>query len=282
MDDVITALREAADTDISVPCDAILVRARRLRRRRYTAIGACATLVSVLAFAGLQSLRPTTVVVSGRVRLAVPAIGQTDAEFLDDGSPVFVVHHRDGTISVVSALSTHRPWGVGAVIGWCARARDFEDWSHGSVWDETGAKVAGPAPGGLETYPILKVDGDSVEVDDVVNAGLPPGSPPGRSRSGPQCYNEGGQGTNVVPDFASRPTYEFGDALRTQPSGLVVLRDVVLRYDHKGVRACDLRQSSCVPVENSMPYDRAPFAIRISRTFARVDGSQLSNVATIR
>jgi hypothetical protein len=282
MDDVITALREAADTDISVPCDAILGRARRLRRRRYTAIGACAALVSMLAFAALQLSRPTTVVVSGRVRLAVPAIGQTDAQFLDDGSPVFVVHQSDGTISVVSALSTHRPWGVGTVIGWCARARDFEDWSHGSVWDETGAKVGGPAPSGLETYPILKVDGDSVEVDNLVNAGLPPGSPPGRSRSGPECYGRVGPGTNIVPDYAGRPTYGLGDALRTQPSGLVVLRDVVLRYNHDGVRACDLRQSSCVPVENSVPYDRAPFTVRIFRMLARVDGSQLSNVATIR
>jgi hypothetical protein len=281
MDDVITALREAADTNVSVPRDAILQRARRLRRRRYTAFGVCAVLVSSLAFAVVQSSRPTTVVVGGRVTLAVPAIGQTDVAFIDDGSPVFVVHHRDGTISVVSAISTHRPWGVGAIIGWCARARDFEDWSHGSFWDETGAKVAGPAPRGLETYPIVKVDGDSVEVDDVVNAGRPPGSPPGRPRSGQPC-SDNGPGTNVVPDFARRPTYELRDALRTQPSGLVVLRDVVLRYDHNGVRACDLRQSSCVPVENSMPYDRAPFAIRISRMFARVDGSQLSNVATIR
>jgi hypothetical protein len=31
-----------------------------------------------------------------------------------------------------------------------------------------------------------------------------------------------------------------------------------------------------------VPYDRAPFAIRISRMLARVDGSQLSDVATIR
>ena len=281
MDDLITALREAADTDMSVPSAAILGRARRLRRRRYAALGACAVLICAVTFAAVQSTTRPTRVATGRVSLAVPPIGQTDTAFLSDGSPVFVVHHRDGTISVLSAISTHRPWGVGVIIGWCAPARDFEDWKHGSFWDETGAKVAGPAPSGLETYPIVKVDGGRVEVSDAVNAGRPLGSPPGRPRNGPQCYNHSGPGTNLVPDFAGRPSYELRDALRTQPSGLVVLRDVVLRYDRNGVRVCDLRQLSCARIEESVPYDRAPFTVRVERVLASVNGSQLSDVATI-
>ena len=49
---------------------------------------------------------------AGSNQITVPPRGETSAVFLDDGRPVFVVHHEDGTVSVVDGFSSHRAWGV--------------------------------------------------------------------------------------------------------------------------------------------------------------------------
>ena len=49
---------------------------------------------------------------AGSSQITVPPRGETSAVFLDDGRPVFVVHHEDGTVSVVDGFSSHRAWGV--------------------------------------------------------------------------------------------------------------------------------------------------------------------------
>jgi hypothetical protein len=79
----------------------------------------------------------------------IPPIGQVAAARLQDGHPVFVVHHQTGEISVLDAFSTHVPYGIFKMVAWCPEARIFEELATGSLYDEWGAKVGGPAPTGM-------------------------------------------------------------------------------------------------------------------------------------
>jgi hypothetical protein len=105
-------------------------------------------IVNALGGSGGSSVAPIT----GSQELRVPAIGAAAAAFLADGRPVFVVHHEDGTVSVVDAFSTHTPFGVGTLVEWCAASRTFDDIRHGSTFDEQGRYILGPAPTGLVTF----------------------------------------------------------------------------------------------------------------------------------
>ena len=90
--------------------------------------------------------------IAGSQELRVPALGDAAAAFLADGRPVFVVHHEDGTVSVVDAFSTHTPFGVGKLVGWCDASRTLDDLQHGSKFDEQGRYILGPASSGLVTF----------------------------------------------------------------------------------------------------------------------------------
>ena len=81
-----------------------------------------------------------------------PDAGEVRADYLADGTPVFVVEHADGSVSVVSAFDTHVPHLLGKLNWWCADASGFENPSHGSHWDARGVKLGGPAPLGLPTW----------------------------------------------------------------------------------------------------------------------------------
>jgi len=118
--------------------------------------------------------------------LAVPAIGDTDGDFLADGTPVFVVLSLDGSIYVVAAVSTHL---ADDPMGWCEATRTIEDVAHGAKWDETGRYSAGPASSDLGTFE-LGLSNDFTEV--VVRNYLPAD---GRSDpvaiSGESCEHSG-------------------------------------------------------------------------------------------
>ena len=90
--------------------------------------------------------------IAGSQELRVPSLGDAAAAFLADGRPVFIVHHEDGTASVVDAFSTHTPFGVGKLVGWCEATRTFDDIQHGSKFDEYGRYILGPASSGLVTF----------------------------------------------------------------------------------------------------------------------------------
>ena len=94
----------------------------------------------------------SAVPIVGSQELRVPALGDAAAVFLADGRPVFIVHHEDGTISAVDAFSTHTPFGVGKLVGWCGATRTFDDLQHGSKFDEYGRYILGPASSGLVTF----------------------------------------------------------------------------------------------------------------------------------
>ncbi len=74
----------------------------------------------------------------------IPPIGQVAAARLQDGHPVFVVHHQTGEISVLDAFSTHVPYGIFKMVAWCPEARIFEELATGSLYDEWGQRSEGP------------------------------------------------------------------------------------------------------------------------------------------
>jgi hypothetical protein len=96
--------------------------------------------------------------------VTVPRRGETSAVFLADGRPVFVVHHLDGTVSVVDGFSSHRAWGVEELDVWCPSTRQFVEVAHEAHFDEYGTLVkGGPAGrGGVATFTFAIVATDAV------------------------------------------------------------------------------------------------------------------------
>jgi hypothetical protein len=120
-------------------------------------------LLVVVVIAG--ALAVTWSLVGGRdADVPTPGRGRAVATFLADGRPVFVVTDRAGRTSVVDAISTHRPYGVGYLVGWCRSAGTFDDPFHGSRFTADGRYLMGPASTDLPTYPFESVSGDVVIV----------------------------------------------------------------------------------------------------------------------
>lgn len=157
------SISEAAPGDGSVDAPA---------RPSLFALSASLLLCGGLAVALFLTLAPPADSV-----LSLPAPGETRADYLGDGTPVFVVRHADGTVSVISAFSGHVP-SVAKLDWWCPATRQFEDPFHGSRWDEWGSRLSGPSPRDLATMPIRSVASDNstvnVERGDLLG---PPGAP---------------------------------------------------------------------------------------------------------
>ncbi len=79
------------------------------------------------------------------------APGEVRATYLDDGSPVFVVHSVDGMTHVVSAVG---PRAQGLVT-WCGDTRTFVETGGTSRWDEQGRYLFGPADAGLALHTVV-------------------------------------------------------------------------------------------------------------------------------
>lgn len=109
------------------------------------------------------------------VVLARPLPGEVRAGYLPDGTPVWVAGHEDGGVSVISAFSSHDPFGLNKLIWWCETADGFDDPSSGAKWDRYGVRLGGPAPIGLVTYETA-VSGGQVAI------GSPREGPPAGTR----------------------------------------------------------------------------------------------------
>lgn len=57
-------------------------------------------------------------------------------------------YEQDGQPTVISAVCTHR----GCTVNWQGSQKAFVCPCHGSVFDESGNVLAGPAPGPLPSY----------------------------------------------------------------------------------------------------------------------------------
>lgn len=122
-----------------------------------------------------------------------PMRGEVRPDYLADGTPVWVVGHEDGTVSVLSGFDTHRPFNLGKILWWCPTAVAFDNPNHGAKYDEYGLRLGGPAPTGLPSYE-TRLAGSRVIVGAL-------GEPPGMEvkHTGP---SEGDRDWCIFPDDA--------------------------------------------------------------------------------
>ncbi len=147
--------------------------------------------------------------------LPVPEVGDAAAEVLADGTPVWVVHHEDGGVTVVDATSSHRPFGIRSLIGWCEASRGFVEGQNGSLFDERGRKRAGPAPRHLDTYATTLTDGGAaVEVGELIlgeDRTVPPLATP--TENGGHCVGAAAEGSGYNPGSTDLHDFDAADAL---------------------------------------------------------------------
>ena len=150
--------------------------------RAAAAIGALlgAGLLVIGVLVGTTLLRPDA---RDPMLLQRPAAGEVRPDYLADGTPVWVIGHEDGTVSVLSGFDTHRPSNLGKLLWWCRSAHAFQNPEHGAKYDEYGIRIGGPAPTGLPTYAV-EASGSRISVGE-----LRPGAPIGTEHSGPREFD---------------------------------------------------------------------------------------------
>ena len=123
----------------------------------------------------------------------------------------FYVTSYDGSLHALYQKCTH----LGCRVPFCDTSKMFECPCHGSVFNVKGEYIAGPAPRGMDRFPVT-IEGDEVIVD---TAALIEGPPRGvltgpAEPAGPSCSGEDGS-EGAMPDQAGEPV---GDAGHTEPS----------------------------------------------------------------
>jgi hypothetical protein len=142
-------------------------RPRRTRVLVAAVVVACAIAAVAVAVIVRDHPAARNTYKPGPTVLPLPAPGRASAEWLTDGTPVFVVNDPVLGISVVSADDPH----LSGLVWWCERSRGFEDPIDGDLFDARGRKVAGPAPRGLSRYDVTVLpEKGKVEVKDAETA----------------------------------------------------------------------------------------------------------------
>jgi len=82
---------------------------------------------------------------------------------------------------------------LGCRVPWCLTSQWFECPCHGSKYNRVGEKKAGPAPRGLDRFPV-EVSGGTVTVDTGLRVEGPPigTNTTGQEAEGPACISAGG------------------------------------------------------------------------------------------
>jgi hypothetical protein len=194
-------------------------------------------VAAVIAARAFGPLRPPDRTLAGPDVLAVPARGDVAADFLPDGHPVFVVHHDDGTVTVVDAFSSHRAWGFEEPVAYCPSTREFVEWAHEAHFDEYGRWVsAGPAPSGLATFAFDAVEQDPSGDPIAIRVGAIQAPDPGHSPAvtdpsrPPFCPPVEGRSNEVLAHAidGSAIWNSPADAVAATPEGWIVVRGTLL------------------------------------------------------
>ena len=186
----------------------------------------------------------------------VPDKGDVRPAALADGTRVLVVHHVDGSLSVVEAVSTHRVhFSVDEQIGWCPGSRSFVEPAHGESWDEWGRYAFGPAPSDLPTFTTTRLTG----TPPLARVGQR-SSPTVRSQGIPQGTGDSCQGPDardqlLVPDRDSdfnrfnRNTVLVAHLIQLPEATWHYVNGVLTVSDDSGARFCDgfSGRSTCGP-----------------------------------
>jgi hypothetical protein len=196
---------------------------------------------------------PAPEAVRGRVPLPPP--GTVAWELLDDGTPVWAVHHPDGAVAVIASEGTNG--GAPTHITWDGRwcTPDRWGWRHflGPAWDAAGASYLGAALPPLERH-LVVVDGGTLIVGDRVQGTSAPATVPLR----PLVVHR----SDPAPDDTI--TLEQAAAL---PDGSVVFVEAAL------ARAGGTGPWGLCEVEGCHPEGCDPASM------TPVDGSQLDHLA---
>ena len=212
--------------------------------------------------------------------VAVPARGDVAPVFLPDGRPVFVVHHPDGTVSVVDAFSSHRPYGLRDLVAWCPSTHDFVEIAHEARFDEFGNwRSAGPAPYGLATFSFEVVERDAAGDPASIRVGEMLAPSPGGSahETDPSTYppfcpaEEEGTVTAGTAPVVSGVSGEVG----------VVLRHTIDRADVWGSPAevAAAHPDGWIAVEGRLLVSRSDGFVQLC---GEVDGERCINGAIVR
>jgi len=161
-------------------------------RRRFLS-RAWKTGTGLIAIAGVWTswdlLQPGALAGFGGVVRSVPVDSVPEEGVIEVRAARAYLTKIDGEVVAISEACTH----LKCRVPYCASSGRFECPCHGSVFNRAGDYLAGPAPRGLDRYPVAVVDG-LVEIDTgTVESGRAPGETtidePAR---GPAC--EGSEG----------------------------------------------------------------------------------------
>lgn len=220
----------------------------------------------------------------------MPPIGDAAAAFLADGRPVFVVHHEDGTVSVVDAVSTHTPFGVGTLVSWCDASRTFDDLRHGSTFDEQGRYILGPAPTGLVIFEATEL-GTTPPTVRVGARQLPePRTDVGTPLSGPPCTSARDTLSHRISEeqITDPPSVVVGGP----PARWMAVGGVLLVTSDGTARLCPARSGSAEPpcglgapvsgVDGAgLLGGGSPYVSDTSTWLVRTDGTTLSDLTLV-
>lgn len=225
------------------------VARRRDRQRRRRTTGRALAAAAAVAVLGAGVLLAATLERSGgevaagpgtETTLSGPPMGEVVAEQLADGSPVWVVHHEDGEVTVVDATSTHQPYGLATLIGWCATSRGFEDPQHGSSYDERGRYRGGPAPTGLAVHLASPDPAGQIVVPGRHSFEKAPrdaraAEPP----DGPGCFRSEDRAGTLAPHAVGDQAVTLEEAMGSASIGeVVVVRDSPIVLRDEGAMVC--------------------------------------------
>jgi hypothetical protein len=172
--------------------------------------------------------------------LAVPPPGVTSQQELADGTPVFVVRHRDGALDVFASdapnwldVMQHPSYpvrGLRDAVRWGCRTRRFS--SGVGVYDEYGVPVSALQWRSLDRYRTVAAGDGSVLVPF---AGRERGYGPRRLSSPPDAVVVG----PVLHPYAGFPELTVADALTQPPGSLVVVKGDLVLEPRSAAFLCD-------------------------------------------
>ena len=274
------------------------------RRTRVTAAVAALgifAIVGVVLWATITPIDDGANPLAGSDVVPVPPRGDVSAIFLADGRPVFVVHHQDGSVSVVDAFSSHRAWGIEELNVWCSSTREFVEVAHGARFDEYGAYASvGPAPGGVATFAFSPVELDdrgdpaSIEVG-AMREPSPVGSAPEVPQSRPTFCSGMDAGSIVAHSIPEGAIVETpAAAVEAAPDGWIAVRGTLLVASDGFAQLCaEVDGERCVDgavvrgidgIGLMLNVTRGPDVTAYEQTqlwLARVDGGVLDDIAGI-
>jgi cytochrome b6-f complex iron-sulfur subunit len=189
---------EASEPDAAgEPKAGAAIDRRRFLNNTWKVLGVA--LVAEAAWTSYDILKPGAATGFGATVDAGPV-----ADFLEEGSVTYFLEGRfyvtqyQGGLRALYQKCPH----LGCRVPFCESSGQFECPCHGSIYNELGEYISGPAPRGMDRFPISIQNGHVMVDTSAVVEGPPRGVLQGPSRaSGPSCL----EGTPAPPEPGATP-----------------------------------------------------------------------------